>query len=94
VRSIDIAARYGGEEFVVLLVETSREAALVVAERIRERIRTAGFSAHGTPLTVSIGIAGYPEDAERKEALLDKADWAMSLAKRRGRDQVATFAEG
>ncbi|MCX6372441.1 MAG: diguanylate cyclase [Actinobacteria bacterium] len=94
VRSIDIAARYGGEEFVVLLVETSREAALVVAERIRERIRAAGFSANGTLLTVSIGIAGYPEDAERRDALLDKADWAMYLAKRRGRDQVATFAEG
>jgi diguanylate cyclase (GGDEF)-like protein len=94
VRSIDIAARYGGEEFVVLLVETGREAALVVAERIRERVRAAGFSADGTPLTVSIGIAGYPEDADRREALLDKADWAMYLAKRRGRDQVATFAEG
>ncbi|MEI6449568.1 MAG: GAF domain-containing protein [Actinomycetes bacterium] len=94
VRNIDIAARYGGEEFVVLLVETGREAALAVAERIRERIRAAGFSAHGTPLTVSIGIAGYPEDADRREALLDKADWAMYLAKRRGRDQVATFAEG
>ncbi|MCX6362967.1 MAG: diguanylate cyclase [Actinobacteria bacterium] len=94
VRNVDIAARYGGEEFVVLLVETGREAALAVAERIRERIRAAGFTAHGTPLTVSIGIAGYPEDAERREELLDKADWAMYLAKRRGRDQVATFAEG
>jgi diguanylate cyclase (GGDEF)-like protein/excisionase family DNA binding protein len=93
VRNVDIAARYGGEEFVVLLVETGREAALPVAERIRERISAAGFTAHGTPLTVSIGIAGYPEDAERREALLDKADWAMYLAKRRGRDQVATFAE-
>ena len=92
-RNIDVAARYGGEEFVVLLVETGREAALAVAERIRERISAAGFTAHGTPLTVSIGIAGYPEDAERKEELLDKADWAMYLAKRRGRDQVATFAE-
>src|SRR5450830_349803 len=94
VRNVDIAARYGGEEFVVLLVETGREAALAVAERIRERIRAAGFTAHGTPLTVSIGIAGYPEDAERREELLDKADWAMYLAKRRGRDQVATFAKG
>jgi len=94
VRNIDIAARYGGEEFVVLLVETGREAALEVAERIRERIRAAGFSAHGTPLTVSIGLAGYPEDTEHREELLDKADWAMYLAKRRGRDQVATFAEG
>ena len=94
VRNVDIAARYGGEEFVVLLVETGREAAVPVAERIREGIRAAGFTAHGTPLTVSIGIAGYPEDAERREELLDKADWAMYLAKRRGRDQVATFAEG
>jgi diguanylate cyclase (GGDEF)-like protein len=94
VRNVDIAARYGGEEFVVLLVETDREAALAVAERIRARIHAAGFTAHGTPLTVSIGIAGYPEDAERREELLDKADWAMYLAKRRGRDQVATFAEG
>jgi diguanylate cyclase (GGDEF)-like protein len=94
VRNVDIAARFGGEEFVVLLVETGREAALAVAERIRERIHAAGFSAHGTPLTVSIGIAAYPEDADRREALLDKADWAMYLAKRRGRDQVATFAEG
>jgi len=75
-------------------VETGREAALAVAERIRERIRAAGFTAHRTPLTVSIGIAGYPEDAERREELLDKADWAMHLAKRRGRDQVATFAKG
>jgi len=94
VRNVDIAARYGGEEFVVLLVETGREAALAVAERIRERIRAAGFTADGTPLTVSIGIAGYPEDANRRGELLDKADWAMYLAKRRGRDQVATFAEG
>jgi diguanylate cyclase (GGDEF)-like protein len=92
VRNVDIAARYGGEEFVVLLAD--REAALAVAERIRARIHAAGFTAHGTPLTVSIGIAGYPEDAERREELLDKADWAMYLAKRRGRDQVATFAEG
>ena len=94
VRNIDVAGRYGGEEFVVLLVETTRDAALAVAERIRERIRAAGFSAHGTPLTVSIGIATYPDDAERREELLNKSDWAMYLAKRRGRDQVAAFFEG
>jgi diguanylate cyclase (GGDEF)-like protein len=94
VRNVDVAARYGGEEFVVLLVETGREAAQPIAERIRRRISAAGFSAQGTPLTVSIGIAGYPEDAKRREELLDKADWAMYLAKRRGRDQVATFAQG
>jgi diguanylate cyclase (GGDEF)-like protein/excisionase family DNA binding protein len=93
-RNVDIAGRYGGEEFVVLLVETGREAALTVAERIRERIRSAGFSAEGSALTVSIGVAGYPEDAERRELLLEKADAAMYLAKRRGRDRVAAFTEG
>ncbi|HEX5641849.1 MAG TPA: GAF domain-containing protein [Thermoleophilia bacterium] len=93
VRNVDIAARYGGEEFVVLLVETHRETALVVAERIRERIRAAGFTAGNVPLTVSIGVAGYPDDADRREDLLNKADWAMYLAKRRGRDQVAIFGD-
>ena len=91
VRSVDVAARYGGEEFVVLLVETGRETALAVAERIRARIRAAGFTAHNTPLTVSIGVAGYPDDADRREDLLNQADWAMYVAKRQGRDQVAAF---
>lgn len=94
VRNVDVAARYGGEEFVVLLVDTEKETALVVAERIRERIRAAGFTAEGTPLTVSIGVCAYPEDADRREDLLNKADRAMYLAKRQGRDQVATFGDG
>jgi len=93
VRNVDIAGRYGGEEFVLLLVETGRDAALAVAERIRKRVRAAGFTAGGTALTVSIGVASYPDDADRREDLLDKADWAMYLAKRRGRDQVAAFSE-
>jgi diguanylate cyclase (GGDEF)-like protein/excisionase family DNA binding protein len=93
VRNVDVAARYGGEEFVVLLVETERETALAVAERIRERIRAAAHTANGVPLTVSIGVSGYPDDADRREDLLNKADWAMYLAKRRGRDQVASFGD-
>jgi diguanylate cyclase (GGDEF)-like protein len=93
VRNIDAAARYGGEEFVVILVDTGKDEALAVAERIRTRLRDAGFTANDVPLTVSIGIAGYPDDAERREDLLNKADWAMYLAKRRGRDQVAVFGE-
>ncbi len=73
VRNVDVAARYGGEEFVVLLVETGRETALNVAERIRERLRAAGYSADGVPLTVSIGVAGYPDDADHREDLLEKS---------------------
>lgn len=94
VRNVDVAARYGGEEFVVILVETDRVEARRVAERIRARLKDAGFTAGGTALTVSIGIAGYPDDADRREDLLNKADRAMYLAKRHGRDQVAAFGEG
>jgi diguanylate cyclase (GGDEF)-like protein/excisionase family DNA binding protein len=88
VRNVDIAGRYGGEEFVVLLVETDADAALLVAERIRERIEAAGFVADGHPLTVSIGVATYPGDGERREELLERADAAMYVAKRLGRDRV------
>jgi diguanylate cyclase (GGDEF)-like protein/excisionase family DNA binding protein len=93
VRNVDVAGRYGGEEFVVLLVETGRAQALTIAERIRERIRAADFTAHETPLTVSIGVAGFPKDSGRREELLDLADRAMYLAKQRGRDQVAAAGE-
>jgi diguanylate cyclase (GGDEF)-like protein/excisionase family DNA binding protein len=91
VRNVDAAARYGGEEFVVILVETDRREAVAVAERIRKRVKAAGYVADGKPLTVSIGIAAYPHDGERREDLLDKADSAMYLAKHRGRDQVVAL---
>ena len=93
IRQVDLAARYGGEEFAVILLGTDADAAAEVAERIRLEIAAAqmvpGKQAH---LTVSIGLASYPADAARKEELLDKAEWAMRLAKRRGRDRVVTFA--
>jgi diguanylate cyclase (GGDEF)-like protein/excisionase family DNA binding protein len=92
VRSIDIAARYGGEEFVVALVETARPDALTVAERIRARLESTDFGGGGEPLTVSIGVATFPEDASRREELLDKADWAMYSAKRQGRNRIVPFA--
>ena len=93
IRQVDLAARYGGEEFAVILLGTDADAAAEVAERIRLEIAAAqmvpGKQAH---LTVSIGLASYPADAAHKEELLDKAEWAMRLAKRRGRDRVVTFA--
>jgi diguanylate cyclase (GGDEF)-like protein len=92
VRNVDVACRYGGEEFVLLLVDTGPAAAFAVAERVRERICAAGFSAEGRPLTVSIGVAAFPQDAQRREELLDRAGAAMYLAKRRGRDQVAAYS--
>ena len=92
VRNVDVAGRYGGEEFVVLLVETGKDDALAVAERIRERIRAAGFSADGQPLTVSVGVATSPDDADHRDDLLERADAAMYVAKRLGRDRVVAAA--
>ena len=91
-RRVDLAARYGGEEFVLVLVGTDGAGARTAAERIRAEVEAAGL-AGGQPLTVSIGIASYPEDALHKDELLDKADWAMYAAKRAGRDRVLSFQD-
>jgi len=77
-RDIDTAARYGGDEFAVVLPETGAEAANQVARRICDSIANDGM---GPLLSVSIGVAVYPHDGERIEALLRKADVAMYAMK-------------
>lgn len=79
-RDIDTAARYGGDEFAVVLPETDAEAANLVAERICNSIANDGMS---PKLSVSIGIAVYPRDGERIDALLRQADVAMYAMKAR-----------
>jgi diguanylate cyclase (GGDEF)-like protein len=86
-RDVDCAARYGGEEFVVLMPETEvGGGAAQTAQRIRERL--AADSLVGGKLTVSIGLAQFPDDADTPEALLGVADAALYQAKREGRDRV------
>ena len=79
-RDIDTAARYGGDEFAVVLPETGAEAANQAAERISNSIANDGM---GPKLSVSIGVAVYPRDGERIEALLRAADVAMYAMKAR-----------
>jgi diguanylate cyclase (GGDEF)-like protein/excisionase family DNA binding protein len=90
-RQVDLAARFGGEEFALILIDTDEAGAREVAERIRNRIVDTEFTLGHGSLSVSIGMALCPSDASHKEELLDKADWALYLAKRRGRDQVVSF---
>ncbi|HLJ67298.1 MAG TPA: diguanylate cyclase [Chloroflexota bacterium] len=93
-RGIDVLGRWGGEEFVALLPETGGEAAYQVAERIRAAVAGHTFwAAGGTHITCSIGIAGYPEDAESRDELIEMADRAMYAAKRLGRNQVRLAGE-
>ena len=91
-RRVDLAARYGGEEFVLVLIDTGSADALLVAERIRTEVEASSANG-GQPLTISIGVAGYPEDAAARDELLDKADWAMYQAKGAGRNRVLTFGD-
>ncbi len=86
-RGIDVAARYGGEEFAVLLPDTSRLGALVVAERARRRIEER-FAAVRPALTVSGGIAVFPDDAATPADLIVKADAGLYAAKASGKNRI------
>ena len=92
-RRSDLAARYGGEEFVLVLVDTDTAGALTVAEHLRSQIELSSARSK-YPLTISIGIATFPDDADTRDELLDKADWAMYAAKRAGRNCVHAFSDG
>jgi diguanylate cyclase (GGDEF)-like protein len=77
-REIDVAARYGGDEFVVVLPESSREAALQVAQRVSDRLTSDG---EDPPLSVSTGVAVYPADGQTLDELLIAADRALYVEK-------------
>jgi diguanylate cyclase (GGDEF)-like protein len=93
VREIDIVGRFGGEEFCVVLPDTQKEGALVVAERIRKSADKRLIKAYDATVrvTLSIGIAIYPSDGKVIEELMDKADWALYRAKSQGRNCVVAF---
>ncbi|MBI3996985.1 MAG: GGDEF domain-containing protein [Candidatus Omnitrophica bacterium] len=94
-RRTELVARFGGDEFALLFPETDLEGARVVAERVRQRVSRFPFlrAAHGSgiapaSLTLSIGIAVFPEDGITVEALLGRADRRLYDAKEAGRNCV------
>jgi diguanylate cyclase (GGDEF)-like protein len=91
VRETDTVVRYGGDEYVVLLVETNAEDAVLVAERMRKMVEGNMFGQDfglGIRLTISIGIAAFPEHASTKQHLLSLADQAMYRGKDSTRNVV------
>ena len=94
-RGSDVMARFGGDEFIVLLPETNSKGAMEMAERIRRAVETSRFEVRtgDSKITVSIGVASYPDDGGDLDVILDRADKAMYRAKQRGRNLVIAYTE-
>ena len=96
-RLIDFAFRYGGDEFVVLLPQTGKDQALVVARRLRDALRASSFcSEEGLNLNVraSIGLATYPHDARTAHDVIRQADGMMYVVKNSSRDNIGIAQRG
>ena len=96
----DIVGRFGGDEFVVIAPQTHEEGATVLGLRLCKAIATTDFFAHETThitakssITCSIGISIMPDHGTNPQTLLNKADQALYISKRRGKNQVATWEE-
>jgi diguanylate cyclase (GGDEF)-like protein len=92
VRPFDVACRIGGEEFAVILPQTTKAEGMRVAERIRSRV-AQNVHEGLPPVTISCGVATYPDDASTMRALTKRADDAMYAAKAAGRDVVHAWTD-
>jgi len=97
-RGCDLVSRYGGDEFIIILPETPADQALFGAERIRKKLAEIVIQVKGQhgltekiDISLSIGVAEYPGDAESAELLIDQADKALYQAKRLGCNQIVRF---
>ena len=92
IRGGDIACRYGGEEFLIILMDANLDAARQRAESLREKVRGLQVHHRGQTLrqvTISIGIAAYPDHGTSAQEMINAADKAMYRAKSSGRDRLA-----
>ena len=94
-RTEDLACRYGGEELVLILPETQKINALVIAERIRQTVEKMKleFDGQSFSVTLSGGVASYPVDAKDVKSLIHAADVALYQAKESGRNRIFLHAQ-
>jgi diguanylate cyclase (GGDEF)-like protein len=96
-RKCDQVVRYGGEEFAIIMPNTVKENSRLFAERLRNEIERTYASDLSIPpdrcLTISLGIASYPEDADTKDELIAKTDIALYEAKRSGKNRTCLYSK-
>ncbi len=93
-RNVDILARYGGEEFVILLPNTDKEGAGVLAERLRKNIKEEFLKIYSEDLpsiTITLGVSTFPEDGNNIYELIKNADIALYEGKRLGKDKAILY---
>ncbi|MBI3611255.1 MAG: sensor domain-containing diguanylate cyclase [Nitrospirae bacterium] len=95
VRKIDVVARYGGEEFAVILLKIGPKESYHLAERIRKSVEGLAPVINGEPqkVTISLGMAVYPDDAHDRQMLIERADRALYAAKHNGRNKVCLYSK-
>ncbi|MBN3040590.1 MAG: GGDEF domain-containing protein, partial [Candidatus Omnitrophica bacterium] len=92
-RELDFVSRYGGEEFAVVLPETDKAGAIMVAERLSTRVSRERIKAFEETLsvTLSVGVSSFPHNTLHSDVLIEIADRALYKAKTSGRNRVCWF---
>ena len=95
IRKVDLAARYGGEEFALVLEETDEEGARLFCERVRQEVAAQVMSSEKGPfrVTLSLGVATWPENGTEKQQLIERADQALYAAKEEGRNRTVMYSD-
>ena len=95
VRKVDLVARYGGEEFAIILEDSDEYGGLEMAERIRNKVEALSLHKNNdiVNITISLGLAAFPDDGDKKSLLIDRADQALYKAKAGGRNCIKAWSE-
>jgi len=92
VRRIDVVCRYGGEEFAILLTQSNAQQAMLVAEKLRRLVETWQFPGVPRTITISAGVASYPQHGKTRDEVIRAADYSLYAAKQAGRNRVCLAA--